>query len=71
MPSYPRKSSFSQNGCITADEYDYHTTTSIKKIVSQPPTDHSQRTGKLLPYIASMVSIAWIWHGQPCSYFLV
>lgn len=61
MPSYPRKSSLSsiQNGCITSDEYDYHTMTSIKKLVSQPPTtDHSQRTGKLLAYISSMVRIS-------------
>lgn len=59
MSSYPEKFSFSSvhNGCITADEYDHPKMTSIKKLVSQPPTDHSQRTGKLLPYISSMVSI--------------
>jgi hypothetical protein len=47
---------------ITVDDYYNNTNSSVKKISPPPPppmsitTDHSQRIGKLLPYISSMVN---------------
>lgn len=58
----PCYSSRSKDSLIPNEEYFNNTFTTVKKM--QPPsqhpmtsaTDHSQRIGKLLPYISSMVS---------------
>lgn len=53
MPSLPKKP-FTSDACIPVDEYDVSSNMpSAKK--NTAATDHSQRIGKLLPYISSMV----------------
>lgn len=52
MPSLPKKP-FTSDACIPVDEYDVSSNMpSAKK--NTATTDHSQRIGKLLPYISSM-----------------
>lgn len=54
MPSLTKRS-FTSDTCIPVDEYDTsYCLLRVKK--NTPTTDHSQRIGKLLPYISSMVS---------------
>lgn len=53
MPSLPKKP-FPSDACIPVDEYDVSSNMLHAK-KNTATTDHSQRIGKLLPYISSMV----------------
>ena len=54
LPSYRLKN---QEDYVVADEYNSYKSSAVKKMPPFiPTTDHSQRIGKLLPYITSMVS---------------
>ena len=51
MPSLTKH--FTSDACIPVDKYDTSCCLSNSK-KNTPATDHSQRIGKLLPYISSM-----------------
>jgi hypothetical protein len=56
----PNYNSTNPDKCMPIDEYKGYKSTAVKKMSSPhiTATDHSQRLGKLLPYISSMVNIS-------------